>query len=348
MPLYMDQHDLRGVSPQALAAAHLCDLEHQARYGVRFVSYWHHERAESGFCLVEAPGPSVVEAVHLAAHGNVPNRVIEVDWESVEGFLGRVREPSPGLPWEDIAARTILCASAAESNGSNDLAGAALARHSKHLVSRETTARGGRPLGSPGMPAGPALGCFVSAAAAVECALALQGTLAPLASLYDGSPVRMRIGISVGEPVDGFFGLFGETVHLATLLCAGALPGTTLVSSHLYELEEIQEYQFKPLPDLVQGSRRIRKYRLEGRRPQPSLRKGLTGWAQSPGGVPRLSPRQIEILGLVARGKTNQEIARLLVVSESTVATHLRNIFERTGVANRAEAATFGYLHHLY
>jgi DNA-binding CsgD family transcriptional regulator len=158
----------------------------------------------------------------------------------------------------------------------------------------------------------------------------------------------MRIGISVGEPVDGFFGLFGEAVHLASLLCAGAAPGTTLVSSHFYQLEGSREYQFKPLPDLVTATGgRVRKYRLEGRRPKVSLRREAVEPAQLAKRVPQLSPRQVEVLCLVAKGKTNQEIAELLFVSESTIATHLRNIFERTGAANRAEAASFGYVHHL-
>lgn len=52
-----------------------------------------------------------------------------------------------------------------------------------------------------------------------------------------------------------------------------------------------------------------------------------------------LSPREREILRLVAQGYTNAEIARLLVISENTVKTHLRRIMRKVGAANRAELA---------
>ena len=54
MPLYMDRHDLQDVTAADIAAAHMRDLEVQDGFGVRFVTYWFEEGAESGFCLVEA------------------------------------------------------------------------------------------------------------------------------------------------------------------------------------------------------------------------------------------------------------------------------------------------------
>jgi DNA-binding CsgD family transcriptional regulator len=52
----------------------------------------------------------------------------------------------------------------------------------------------------------------------------------------------------------------------------------------------------------------------------------------------QLSPRQREILDLVAEGRTSKEIAVALGISESTVNWHLANVFERLGAASRAEA----------
>ncbi len=54
-----------------------------------------------------------------------------------------------------------------------------------------------------------------------------------------------------------------------------------------------------------------------------------------------LSEREVEVLRLLANGLTNQQIADELVISLNTVIRHVSNIFDKTGVANRAEAATF-------
>jgi pimeloyl-ACP methyl ester carboxylesterase/DNA-binding CsgD family transcriptional regulator len=54
-----------------------------------------------------------------------------------------------------------------------------------------------------------------------------------------------------------------------------------------------------------------------------------------------LSIREIEVLRLLSAGKSNQDIADELVISLNTVRRHVSNIFDKTGVANRAEAATY-------
>jgi len=56
--------------------------------------------------------------------------------------------------------------------------------------------------------------------------------------------------------------------------------------------------------------------------------------------VPRLTPRQNDLLHLVAAGHTNTQIARRLGISECTVRTHLENIYERLGVSSRTAAVT--------
>jgi DNA-binding NarL/FixJ family response regulator len=53
-----------------------------------------------------------------------------------------------------------------------------------------------------------------------------------------------------------------------------------------------------------------------------------------------LTPRQREVLGMVARGATNKEIAQILQIAPHTVKNHLGQIFERLGAANRAQAVS--------
>lgn len=56
-----------------------------------------------------------------------------------------------------------------------------------------------------------------------------------------------------------------------------------------------------------------------------------------------LTPRQVEVLCLVAAGMSNAEVAAELVISERTVERHLSNVFARIGVGNRAAATAFAY-----
>ena len=59
----------------------------------------------------------------------------------------------------------------------------------------------------------------------------------------------------------------------------------------------------------------------------------------APAGVPGLTPREAEVLTLLAAGRANKEIGRALDLQEITVKLHVRNIFRKLGVRNRVEAA---------
>jgi DNA-binding NarL/FixJ family response regulator len=60
-----------------------------------------------------------------------------------------------------------------------------------------------------------------------------------------------------------------------------------------------------------------------------------------------LSAREVQVLRLVAAGKTNRMIAADLVISEKTVARHVSNIFTKLGLSSRAAATAYAYDHGL-
>ena len=56
-----------------------------------------------------------------------------------------------------------------------------------------------------------------------------------------------------------------------------------------------------------------------------------------------LTPRQREVLALVADGRTNRQIAQALFISNKTASVHVSNILAKLGVANRGEAAAVAH-----
>jgi DNA-binding CsgD family transcriptional regulator/tetratricopeptide (TPR) repeat protein len=89
---------------------------------------------------------------------------------------------------------------------------------------------------------------------------------------------------------------------------------------------------------------------LAGRIGMPSLLGRIQALGTSAPGAPLpdgLSPREVQILALVAQGLSNREIGKTLTISEHTAANHVRSILRKTRCANRTEAASYAHRHRL-
>jgi AraC-like DNA-binding protein len=94
MPIYMDRHDVsETVTAENVAQLHQQDLKIQHQFSCRGLTYWFDDKRKTAFCLIEAPDEQAIHDMHKQAHGEVPHRVIEVDPNIVESFLGRIEDP---------------------------------------------------------------------------------------------------------------------------------------------------------------------------------------------------------------------------------------------------------------
>jgi class 3 adenylate cyclase len=245
MPLYMDIHEVPGgVSAEDVAKAHTEDVKIEDKYGVHYHKYWVNEKAGKIFCLCHAPNAEAATQVHRKAHGMVADKIIEIQPELAEGFLGGVEVNEagaalvPGATNErDPGIRTILFTDIVESTALTQMLGdeAAMALLDLHntIVRNALADSGGREVKHTGDGI---MASFVSTAGAVRCAIQIQRELAKHEEANPDRPLKVRVGAAAGEPVEQHNDLFGSTVQLAARLCAHAQPEQILVSNAIAEL----------------------------------------------------------------------------------------------------------------
>ena len=249
--MYMDRHDLPGITPEELADAHMRDVEVQDRHGVRFHTYWFDPSNGSVFCLAEGPTKEAVEAVHDQAHGELASVILELDPTiPLNSLLGPLPMHPVGTPYEAPAMRAIvftdLSGSVAQTSQLGDAGHLELLQVHNKIVRRQLEAHGGREVKHTGDGI---MAAFTSVAAAVGFAMAAQRDFNDY-NAANPVPLDVKIGISAGEPVtDDNDDLFGASVQLAARLCdvapAGEIAGEIRVSLAVRELSAGKQFHFQ-------------------------------------------------------------------------------------------------------
>src|SRR5437667_6458035 len=117
MPTYMDIHEIKGgIAAEEVAKAHASDVAVEGKYGVHYHKYWVNESAGKIFCLCEAPTAEAAMQVHREAHGQIAEKIIQVEREVADLFLGgsEVNEagavllPDGEADASDTGIRTVL------------------------------------------------------------------------------------------------------------------------------------------------------------------------------------------------------------------------------------------------
>jgi class 3 adenylate cyclase len=256
----MDIHNLpEGSTLEDVAKAHAKDMETQRKYGVEYTKYWLNEKAGKVFCLCHAPSAEAAECVHREAHGMLAEKIIEIQPEVAEGFLGSPETndagaailPGGGADARDPGIRTILFTDIVDSTTLTQSLGdeVALALVGVHdtIVRDALSALGGREVKHTGDGI---MASFISAAGAVRCAIQIQRELDKHAKAEPDRALKIRVGAAAGEPVEQHNDLFGSTVQLASRLCTHAQPEQILVSNAIAELCLGKGLQFEDLGEV--------------------------------------------------------------------------------------------------
>jgi class 3 adenylate cyclase len=246
MPLYIDIHEIPGITSQEAAAGHVMDIEIQGPFNVNYSKYWFNEQTGKIFCLCEAPNVEAAMAVHREAHGGVvAERIIEVTPELAEMFLGPADTDVAGavvLPSRrgelDPGVRTILFTDIVDSTTMTqrfgDEAAMRVVLEHDRIVRAALNEFAGREIKHTGDGI---MAVFLSAVAALRAAAQMQREIAAYARAHpDAPPLQVRIGAAAGEPVEHHADLFGATVQLAARLCGRAEPAEILVANVVADL----------------------------------------------------------------------------------------------------------------
>jgi len=246
MTLFLDRHRVPGARANDIAAAHQLDLTVQAKYQVRYLTYWFDDDEGTVFCLAEGPDRQSLEAVHREAHGLVADNIIEVGSGPINAFLGEIPRHVAGEAYVESAVRVILftdlCDSTRQTQELGDEGFMSLLREHDEIVRGALSQWGGREVKHTGDGI---MASYSSVSCAVESAIEMQWSLRRRNERAE-HPIQLRIGISVGEPVTERDDLFGAAVQMSARICGVATPGSVAVSTAVRELCVGKRFHFHP------------------------------------------------------------------------------------------------------
>lgn len=223
MPIYMDRHDVsEDVTAETVAKLHQEDLKIQHKFNCRGLTYWFDDKRKTAFCLIEAPDKQSLIDMHNSAHGEIPNRIIEVDSNIVESFLGRIEDPekSKNLSLNIInepAFRTIMMTGLQQFSYLN--AGPQLLKLSLHSINQSISDTinyfKGRVVNQTGDYF---LVSFESVSHAINCAVKVQTDFNEWKEKNKVDNIKLKTGLSAGVPVTDKKFVFEDTIKRAERL----------------------------------------------------------------------------------------------------------------------------------
>jgi len=190
------------------------------------MTYWLDETKESIFCLVEAPNKEAVVSMHNKSHGLIPSRIIEVQSNLVESFLGRIYDPADAAVTEDglkvfsdPSYRIVMVTKSIDrvllKHQLGVVKAAELLSQQNLLIRAHLQQLGGREVEHPGSNF---IASFNSASRALHCALAITEAIQEAG----GKATGFKIGIHAGEPIEKSEQLFGDALKMASSICTVA------------------------------------------------------------------------------------------------------------------------------
>jgi class 3 adenylate cyclase/DNA-binding CsgD family transcriptional regulator len=259
---------------------------------------------------------------------------------AIEDFLGVAKSPERLLPsgmaiifFADIADSTALT----EQLG--DRAFRAKARELDGALRSVIPEHAGIPIEGKLLGDG-VLAVFTSARQAIEAALACEAA-------GDNAGLPLHLGLHAGDVIREENNVYGGAVNVASRISGLSAPGEVLVSDIVRGLartsagvhfDDRGEKALKGVSDTVH---------VWAVRPTDATGAIRSVAGAKPAYPNHLTVREVEVLRLIAGGRTNDEISRELVLSERTVARHITNLYGKIGARGKADATAYAIRHGL-